>query len=161
MSYLAIFLAKTLENILTTIRIIVLSNQKKLIGAILNVFIAFIWIYSTVSVLRNFSHEPLKIVAFAAGCFAGSYLGCYIEDKIALGDNMITCITEKDSKIVDKLRQLNYQVTTIDGYGVNDQKKVLLIMTSRKKKYRLAKLINLMDKDATIITEIASYYSNK
>lgn len=161
MTYILIFSAKTLENILTTIRIIFLSHQKKLIGAILNVFIAIIWIYSTISVLRNFTHEPLNILAFALGCFTGSYLGCLIEEKIALGDNMITCITEDNNKIVDKLRDLNYQVTVIDGYGINDYKKVLLIMTSRKKKYRLARLIKFIDKDCTIITENASYYNSK
>ncbi len=161
MIYLLIFLAKTLENILTTIRIIVLSNQKKFIGAILNFFIAIIWIFATISVLRNFTTEPFKIIAFALGCFVGSYLGCVIEEKIALGDNMITCITSDDSPIMEKLRHLDYQVTAIDGYGWNNKEKVLLIMTSRKKRYRLARLIKMMDKSATIITETASYYDSK
>ncbi len=161
MQYILIFGAKTLENILTTIRIIVISNQKKLLGAILNIFIAIIWIYATVALLHNFTSKPLKIVAFALGCFTGSYLGCLIEEKIALGENMITCITEDDNKLIDGLRALNYQVTTIDGEGINDKKKVLLIMIPRKKKFSLVRLIKLIDSKAMIITEKASYYDNK
>lgn len=161
MSYILIFLAKTLENVLATIRIIFISNHKKLIGAILNGFIALIWIYSTVSVLRNFTQQPLKIVAYTLGCLVGSYLGCFIEEKLALGDNMLTCITEENSRITDKLRELGYMVTTIDGYGINDQKKILLIMIPRKKKFRLSRLIKLIDKNATVISESASYFDNK
>lgn len=163
MQFILIFLAKTIENILTTIRIIVLSNQKKLIGAILNVLTAIIWIYSTVAVIDNISNEPLKILAYALGCFVGSYAGCLIEEQLAIGDNMITCITEDDNKIVNKLRELNYKVTTIDGYGIEDKKKVLLIMTSRKKNYRLSRLIKRLDKTATIISENATtiYFDKK
>ncbi len=161
MSYLLIFGAKTLENILTTIRIILISNHRKILGSILSIFITLIWIFTTVSILRNIWGDPLNLVAYTGGCCLGSYLGCLIEEKIALGDNMITCITEDDNNIVDKLRQLNYQVTTIDGYGINDKKKVLLIMTKRKKKYRLARLIKFIDRSATVITENATYYDSK
>lgn len=153
-----IFFAKTIENILATLRIIVLSNHKKLFGAILNLCMALIWIFSTVSILSNFTKAPFNIVAYALGCFTGSYLGCVVEEKLALGDNMLTCITSENSRIEKKLRELGYLITTVDGYGVDSNKKVLLIMIPRKKKYRVARLIKLIDNKATIISERASYF---
>ncbi len=159
LSYILIFLAKTTENILATFRIIVLSNHKKLLGSILNLFMALIWIYSTVSVLRNFTKSPLSIILYALGCFVGSYLGCYIEEKLALGENMITCITKEDDKVSNKLRELGYTVITVDGYENNTNHKVLLVMIPRKKRYRLMHIIKLIDSNAKIISENATYFS--
>ena len=158
MSYLIIFSLKTVENILTTFRIIVISNQKKLLGAILNLITALIWIYSTILVIKDINKDLLNIIAFSLGCFFGSYIGSIIEEKIALGDSMITCITELNSKISLKLRELGYQVTTIDGFGYKDRKKILLIIIPRKKQYRVSKLIKLMDESATVVSENASYF---
>ena len=52
--------------------------------------------------LKDINSDPLRVLAYALGCFVGSYIGCYIEEKIAIGDNMITCITESNSKITNK-----------------------------------------------------------
>ena len=161
MDTILIFVAKTVENILATLRIIVLSNHKKLLSAILNVCMALIWIFSTFSILNNFTKVPFNILAYAIGCFTGSYLGCIIEEKLAFGDNMLTCITNENSRIENKLRELGYMVTTVDGYGSDNNNKVLLIMIPRKKKYRIYNLIKLIDKNATIISERASYFDNK
>ena len=161
MSYIFLFISKTIENILATLRIIVLSNHKKLLAAALNSLIALIWIFSTISVLRNFSKEPMTIIIYILGCFIGSYLGGYIEEKVALGDNMLTCITSEDSFIAPRLREAGYLVTVIDGYGIDYNQKVLLIMVPRRKKYKISKLIKLIDNKATIISESANYFDNK
>lgn len=160
MTYILIFISKTIENILATLRIILLSNQKKLLGAALNFIVTLIWIFSTISILRNFSKDPLCILIYAFGCFIGSYLGSSLEEKLALGESMLTVITKQDSTIEYKLRELGYIVTIIDGYGYNSNKKVLLIMIPRKKKYKVFHLIKLLDSKATIISENASYVKN-
>ena len=74
---------------------------------------------------------------------------------------MLTCITNENNRIEIKLRELGYLVTTIDGYGVDNNQKILLIMIPRKKKIRIYNLIKLIDKNATIISERASYFDNK
>lgn len=161
MSYILIFVSKTVENILATLRIIVISNHKKFLGAILNFIITLIWIFSTISVLRNFTKEPICILIYAFGCFIGSYLGCALEEKLAFGESMLTVITKEDSLIAYKLRELGYLVTIIDGYGYNINQKVLLIMIPRKKKYKVFHTIKLIDNKATIISENATYVDNK
>lgn len=160
MVYFLIFISKTVENVLATLRIILISNQKKLMGATLNFIVTLIWIFSTISILRNFTKEPLCILVYAFGCFIGSYLGSSLEEKLALGESMLTVITKHDSSIELKLRELGYIVTIIDGYGYNSNKKVLLIMIPRKKKYKVFHLIKLLDNKATIISENASYVTN-
>ena len=72
---------------------------------------------------------------------------------------MITCITKEDDKVSNKLRELGYTVITVDGYENNTNHKVLLVMIPRKKRYRLMHIIKLIDSNAKIISENATYFS--
>ena len=79
--YLAILITKIIENTLSTVRIIMIAKQKKIIGSLLNGIIAFVWILSTGLVLRNIREDPYKIIFFCAGSIIGSYLGSFIEER--------------------------------------------------------------------------------
>ena len=161
MDYLLIFSAKTIENILSTLRIIFLSNNKKILSAVINSLLAFTWLYSTITLIKNISSKPQSILAYLLGCFIGSYIGSVIENTLALGDNMITCIANKDSELTSKLRNKGYVVTEIDGYGINNKEKILLIMIPRKKKYKLVKLIKSIDNKTAIIWNSITHYTSK
>ena len=157
MSYILILVSKSIENILSTLRILFISNHKKFLGALLNFIITLIWIFSTVFILRNITKEPLCAFIYALGCFIGSYIGSTIEEKLALGSSMLTIITKDDTNIHNKLRELGYDVTLIDGYGYNNKQKILFVMIPRKKKYKLYHLIKFIDNKASVISESASY----
>ena len=83
--YCAIFISKVIENALGTLRLIVVANGKKGLGALLQFIIALVWIFSTGAVLANINQDPFKIIVFALGSYVGSYVGGYIEEKMALG----------------------------------------------------------------------------
>ena len=91
MTYLLIFIMKVIENALATLRVIIVSNGKKLIGAILSLLMSIIWVISTSLVVQNFTNL-FSIVAFSLGCFVGSYLGSLMEGKLAIGSNMLITI---------------------------------------------------------------------
>ena len=94
MIYLAIIVSKILENMLSTLRLIVVANGKKKLGAILNGVIALIWILVTGIVIIDINKDLLKIIFFCAGSVIGSYLGSVVEERIALGTNTLMCITD-------------------------------------------------------------------
>lgn len=96
-TYIFIFVSKIIENAIGTLRLIVVSNGKKILGAILQLIIALVWVLSTGLVVVNVNKDPLKIVFFCLGSLVGSYLGSIIEEKLALGSNMLTCITDKNN----------------------------------------------------------------
>jgi len=79
---LIIFINKIIENMLGTVRIIVIAKNKKITGAILNGLISLIWILSTSMVLINVDSNPYKIFSFCLGAMIGSYLGSAIEEKM-------------------------------------------------------------------------------
>lgn len=80
--YFLIFFNKVVENMLSTVRIIVIAKNKKILGAILNGLISLVWIFSTSMVISNINKNILKIISFCLGAIIGSYLGSIIENKI-------------------------------------------------------------------------------
>lgn len=67
---------------LSTVRIIVIAKNKKILGAILNGLISLVWIFSTSMVISNINKNILKIISFCLGAIIGSYLGSIIENRI-------------------------------------------------------------------------------
>ncbi|MBP3920083.1 MAG: hypothetical protein J6D28_00795 [Bacilli bacterium] len=155
--YLIILTFKILENALSTLRIIIISNGKKILGAILQGIIALVWIFSTSLVVIDIKKDPIKIIFFIIGSIVGSYIGSVIEEKIAMGSNMITAIVNinKTEKIVKALKKQKYEVNIIKGKNDNELNRILIIITKRKTKNNVIKLIKNIDKNATIIIENA------
>ena len=141
MIYLYIFICKILENSIGTLRMIIVSNGKKIEGAILNFILSFIWIISTSLVVLN--NNIYKILIFAVGSLIGSYIGSILEEKIALGNNMLFVISKKYKKI-NKLE---------NTYLIN--KDILMIMVKRKKRKEIIDKILTIDNKAVIISESA------
>ena len=141
MVYLFIFICKILENSIGTLRLIIVSNGKKLEGAILNFILSIVWIISTSLVVLN--NNIYKILIFAIGSLIGSYMGSILEEKIALGNNMLFVIS-KEYKNISKLE---------NTYLIN--KDILMIMVKRKKRKEIIDKILNIDNKAIIISESA------
>lgn len=156
--YLIIFLSKVIENALATLRLIVVANGKKLLGSILQFIIALVWVIVTGSVVTNIMEDPLKIVFFAFGSLVGSYVGSFIEEKMALGSNMLMSVVDYDygDIISNKLRDEGFAVTVLKGEGKENDKKILMIMVSRKKRHHVVDIIKSINRNAMIVSESAT-----
>lgn len=156
--YFLIFITKIIENSLGTLRLIVVASGKKLLGSILNGIISIVWVIGTGMVLIDVTKDPLKIVFFCLGSILGSYLGSFIEEKIALGNNLLMSIVSFDfgELIAKELRKEKFVVTCLIGNGKNDLKSVLLVMIPRKKTHTCVSLISSIDQNAIIISECAT-----
>ena len=62
LTYTLIFFSKIIENTLSTLRLIVVANGKKKLGALLQGIIALIWIFVTGIVIIDINKDILKIV---------------------------------------------------------------------------------------------------
>lgn len=152
--YLIIFGCKVLENALATLRLIVVANGKKMLGAILAGSTSILWIFTAGIVLVDIKKDPLKAFFFCFGTFIGSYVGSFIEQKLALGNNVLTCIIDcNNESLVDQIRNEGYAVTTLQANGMEQNCLVLLIMIPRKKRNEVTKLIKGLDEKAVVIAE--------
>ncbi len=149
--YLGIFLFKIIEDALATLRLIVVSNGKKLFGAILQFITTIIWVLLAGTVLINFMQDFWKVVAFSFGALVGSYVGSLIEEKIALGTNlfMIKIKEEKISSLVRKLKANNIDVDKVRS----DNGNIVIVSGARKRTKQVINLVNSIDKNNIILSE--------
>jgi len=153
--YILIFTAKVAENALGTLRLIVVANGKKMMGAFLNFVIVFIWAAVAGTVLVGINEDLFKIFVYAFGSAVGSWLGSYMEEKIAMGSNMIMAIVKKEkaSDLSKILREKQYAVTTMDASGMDEDKKILMVVSKRKSRRSIINAIMNYDDNVMIITE--------
>ena len=156
--YISIFLSKIIENAIGTLRLIVVANGKKKLGAFLQGIVALVWIFGTAIVIVDINKDIFKIIIFVIGSIVGSYLGSIIEEKIALGNNMLICITKEKYEQIIKLKLKDYQITTICEKDNNYS--VLLIVLKRKKIIKISKILKKIDKEIIIISEKAKTINN-
>lgn len=149
--YFLIFIFKVIENTLSTLRIIIVANGKKLFGAILQGIIAIIWVISAGIVIINIKENSIKIMFFALGSLVGSYIGSFIEEKIALGSSLITAIiSEGKSNLISRtLRKKGYYINIINS---NNKERTITIMVLRKNVNKVSNIIKKIDNDALIIS---------
>lgn len=157
MIYVIIFFLKILENTISTLRIIFISNENKIIASLLLFVSSIIWILSSSITIINISLT--SILVFSLGSFIGAYLGIFLEEKIALGTLFIVCITSKN--ISDYLRNKGYIVTSLEGSGINGSKYILFIIISRKNMKELTYNIYKRDRSAVIISEYTNHIKNR
>lgn len=151
--YFAIFIFKIIEDALATLRLIVVSNGKKKLGAILQFLVTLIWIILTSSVLIGLKDDIFKAIAFAFGSLFGSYLGSVLEEKIALGTNIFMVETEnsKSLKLIDILEKEKFNTSRVRSG--NDKNTILVVTGRRKDKGKIVSLIRKIDEKAIILSE--------
>lgn len=155
--YFLIFISKIIENALATLRLIVVANGKKKLGAILNGIIGLVWIFATSMVIIDINKDLLKIVFFCLGAVFGSYLGSVIEEKIALGSNMLMCIVNEKYEDNIKGELSDYKITTISEK--NNKYSLLLIFLKRKETKKVSNIIKSIDKNSILIGEKAKSFN--
>lgn len=145
--YLVIFFAKITEVTIMTLRVVYVNKGEKLIGSILAFFEVLIWIIVVSSVLNNITEDPLKIVIYCTAFAIGNYLGVIIENKLAVGLSSLQAIvpTESGVKIASILRDSNFGVTVIDGKGIENTKRDIIIVMLKRK--RINEAISIIHKE--------------
>lgn len=156
--YIVIFASKVIENALATLRLIVVANGKKMFGAILQFIIALVWVIVTGTVITDITKDPLKVVFFAFGSLVGSYVGSFIEEKMALGSNMLMAIIDADysTVVIDDLRKNGFAITSMKAEGKDKSRMVLMIMVARRHRHTVVDLIKEHDESAMVVAESAS-----
>ncbi|MBU3129562.1 DUF5698 domain-containing protein [Clostridium tagluense] len=150
--YILIFLAKIIEVSLATVRTVLITRGEKFYGSIIGFFEVIIWLYLITTVLIGINEEPFKMVAYALGFACGNYIGCILEEKLALGLVTINAIvSEKDGPTLAKiLRSENIGVTIMDAEGLKESKKILVLHVKRKRKSKILQLITNSNINAVI-----------
>ncbi len=139
---LLIFLSRVVDVSLDTLRIVFISKGDKIIAPILGFFEVLIWLIAITKIMQNLDNVTCYI-AYAAGFSAGNYIGLKIEEKLALGVQIIRVMTQKDStELIYNLREAGFRVTYMEAEGKDGQVHVIYSIVERSKINKIITLIN-------------------
>jgi uncharacterized protein YebE (UPF0316 family) len=142
---LIIFFARICDVSLGTMRIVFVSKGKKNIAPILGFFELFIWIVVINEVFKT-ADSMVCYLAYAGGYAAGNFLGMNIEERIALGSQLIQVFSSKDIAPLQKsLNEAGFGTTVVEGDGSAGKTNILYTVINRKTFARTEKILKEFD----------------
>ena len=149
---LTIFLINICYVSFLTMRTISTLKGYKYVAALVSIFETLIYIIGLGLVLDNLD-KPINILAYAFGFGTGILVGIRIEEKLALGYQVVNAITaEKDKDLPMQLRELGYGVTHGYSYGRDGERTTMQILTPRRHEKKLLNTIIELDPNAFIVS---------
>jgi uncharacterized protein YebE (UPF0316 family) len=150
---LLIFLAETSVVTLDTVRTIFVARGLKLFAPLLGIVVVSIWLFAIGQIMQNLN-QPLCYIGYAAGYTLGNYLGVLIEEKLALGSQIVRVITHRDAtELIEGLRKANYGVTSVTAQGATGEVRVILTIVQRKRLQHILDLVHHFDSHAFYAVE--------
>jgi len=139
---LLIFLARICDVSIGTMRIIFVSKGKKYIAPIMGFFEVLIWITAISKIMQNLDNY-VNYVAYAAGFATGNFVGMLIEEKLAVGFQMIRIITYQDGQVlVQDLNNGGFGATSVEAHGAKEKVYIIYTIVQRTE---LQKVLSIID----------------
>lgn len=157
---LMVFLARIGDVSLATMRIMLLMSGRRQIAPLLGFLEALIWILAIGQIIRSVN-SPLAYIAYAAGFGTGTYVGMWIEGRLALGKVIVRVITRRDAtELIKVLMQSRFGFTNIVAEGRRGNVNVIFSVVQRKDLPELVQLIETHNPNAFYTIENVRYASN-
>jgi len=145
---LLIFLARICDQSIGTMRIIFVSKGKRNIAPLLGFFEVLIWITAISKIMQNLDNY-MNYIAYAAGFATGNLVGMIIEEKLAMGIQMIRVFAnERGTELVQKLNSNGYGATSVEAHGARDKVHLVYTIVQRNELGKVIDLINTFNPKA-------------
>jgi uncharacterized protein YebE (UPF0316 family) len=128
---LLIFVCRMSDVTLATLRNIFISKGFRSIVPFIGFFEVLIWLIAMKQVMNHVDNW-LSYFAWAAGFSMGTYVGMRIEERLALGTQVIRIITNQLSDdLINALREANHGITVVDAQGAKGPVKMIFSVVKR------------------------------
>ena len=145
---LIIFASRIGDVTLGTLRHVMMARGHKNIAPFLGFFEVLIWIIVVSQVMKQANNFACYI-AWAGGFALGNYIGLLIEERIALGLQIIRIISNQEcSQLIIDLQSANHGTTVVEGLGAKGPVKIILTVVKRKNIDPIIKIIRQNNPDA-------------
>ncbi|MDZ7635965.1 MAG: DUF2179 domain-containing protein [Bacteroidales bacterium] len=158
---LFIFVARIIDVSLGTLRIIFTTKGMKRVAPLVGFFEVLIWLMAISRIMQDLDNWGCYI-AYAAGFATGNFVGMFLEEKLAIGHEMIRVITRKDAKkLIEDLRAKGYGVTSVRAEGIEGEVAVIYIIARRSMIKEVLDQINLFNPRALYTVESIKYVNKE
>lgn len=158
---LLIFCARIIDVSISTLRMMYTINEKREMAVTLGFFEVLIWLIAVGQALQHLS-TPFAYIGYAGGFATGTYVGMFIEKKLATGIVLMRIITVKSDsqRLTEYLRRKNYLVTVVDAENNEGNVNVVFLPAKRKDLPQLEEIIRTYNPNAFYSIENLRYVSS-
>jgi uncharacterized protein YebE (UPF0316 family) len=145
---LLIFLARICDVSIGTLRIIFVAKGKKYVAPVLGFFEVLIWIIAISKIMQNLDNY-INYIAYAAGFATGNFVGMIIEEKLAMGIQMIRIfMNERGPELVASLNDSGFGATHVEGRGAKEKVNIIFTIVQRNDLAKVLDIITRFNPDA-------------
>ena len=149
---LLILLIQLIYVPLFTLRTIFLVKNMTLIASFLGFAEALVYVFG-LSLVFSGDTGTMGMIVYAIGFGVGILLGGAIENKLAIGyNNLMVNLMEKNTELIDYLREKGFGVTVYEGEGRDSKRYRLDILTKRNREEELLEIIESYEPKAFIVS---------
>jgi uncharacterized protein YebE (UPF0316 family) len=135
-------MARVMDVSMDTIRVIMVAKGYRNYAPAIGFFQSLIWVITISRVMVNLENWTAYI-GYAGGFALGTYVGMRLEEKLALGHELIRVITKSDaSELITNLRKKGFPVTSVSGRGSEGDVGILFVILKRKTIQQVVEIIN-------------------
>ena len=143
-----IFFSRVCDVSLGTLRHVFISKGFRKIVPVLGFFEVLIWIIVVAQVMKNLNNVACYL-AYAGGFATGTYVGLLIEERLALGLQVIRIITNQNcDELMAILKEKNHGMTLVDAQGSMGPVKMIFTVIQRKNVQSVVALISTYNPSA-------------
>jgi uncharacterized protein YebE (UPF0316 family) len=140
---LLICLSRMCDVTLGTLRHIFMHKGMKRLVPLLGFFEVLIWLVVIRSVMKNLDNW-MCYIGWAGGFSCGTMLGMYLEEKMALGLQVVRIITNQDcTGLLLAMKDAHHGITMVDGQGAMGPVKLIYTVVQRKQLKEIENLVAL------------------
>jgi uncharacterized protein YebE (UPF0316 family) len=156
---LLIFLARILDVSLGTMRIIFVSRGLRYLAPMVGFFEVIIWLIAIRAVMENLSNIACYL-AYGAGFATGTYIGLFIEKKLAIGSALIRIITKKSAaNLISHLIRQGFGITSMEAEGIDSKVNIIYLIIKRHDYEKVTEIIREFNPKAFYTLEHVQFVS--
>jgi len=139
---LAIFISRMADVSLGTLRGVLAAKGKKKIVPFIGFVEVLLWLFAIGQIMQNLNNF-MCYFAWAGGYAMGSFIGLSIEERLAIGSQVVRIITAQQcDELIASLRSRHFGVTEMDGKGARGPVKIIFTVVRRKQVEEVIELLN-------------------
>ena len=127
-----IFCARVVDVTFGTLRIIFISRGMKFFAPTVGFFEILIWLVAIGQIFQD-TTSIVNMLAYAGGFAVGNYVGIMVEERMAMGFNLVRIITQHNADdLISAFNTKGFGVTVVDGDGKRGAVKLIFLVVKRK-----------------------------
>ncbi|MBP7146661.1 MAG: DUF2179 domain-containing protein [Acidobacteria bacterium] len=145
---LLIVAARVVDVSLGTLRVMLLTRGRTLLAPVLGFFEVLVWLVAIGQILQDLTNVYYYLV-YAFGFALGTWVGMWIEQRLALGVFLVRVITHRDAgALIQALKARGIGLTYLDAHGANGTVQLIFTVVRRQQAPAVIELIKLHNPNA-------------